>query len=346
MRTTQVLGSLLLLTLLAATGNTTADNATAENLLIINEPNAESNQSFSKLVLTEKLSELDNPKPPPKSVRLIFVHHSTGENWLSDDNGGLGLAFRDNNYFVSDTNYGWGPDGIGDRTDIGNWWEWFRKPGSSKYLNALYAEDGQNCAYSRLTKNPGGENEVIMFKSCFPNSALQGSLDDPVPAIVDNPLKSEESGSEYHTIANAKGIYIDLLEYFSTRPDKLFVAITAPPLSDATYSSNARAFNQWLVNNWLKGYPYKNVFVFDFYNVLTTNGGSSEVNDLNMETGNHHRWWKGAIQHRVDGDVKHNALAYTSSIEDDHPSQAGNQKATAEFLPLLNVAYHRWNYNR
>jgi hypothetical protein len=44
--------------------------------------------------------------PPEDPVRLIFVHHSCGSNWLSDGNGGLGIALRDNNYFVSDTNYG------------------------------------------------------------------------------------------------------------------------------------------------------------------------------------------------------------------------------------------------
>jgi hypothetical protein len=60
------------------------------------------------------------PLPPPEPVRLIFIHHSCGENWLSDWNGGLGIALRDNNYAVSDTNYGWGPDAIGDRTDIPN----------------------------------------------------------------------------------------------------------------------------------------------------------------------------------------------------------------------------------
>jgi hypothetical protein len=44
--------------------------------------------------------------PPEEPVRLIFIHHSCGSNWLSDSNGGLGIALRDNNYFVSDTNYG------------------------------------------------------------------------------------------------------------------------------------------------------------------------------------------------------------------------------------------------
>jgi hypothetical protein len=271
---------------------------------------------------------------------LIFLHHSTGTNWLKDNNGGLGAALKDNNYFVSDTNYGWGPNGIGDRTDIGNWWEWFRGPESSEILKALYVEGGQHCDYSRLEKDPGGENEIVMFKSCFPNSRLKGDPNDPIPSIDNNPLRGQDSGSKYHTVANAKGIYIDLLEYFKAHQEKLFVVITAPPRSNPTFSSNARAFNQWLVNEWLRDYPYNNVFVFDFYNILTTNGGSPDSNDLNATSGNHHRWWNGSVQHEVDGDPSHNILSYPTG--DDHPSKAGNLKATAEFIPLLNVAYHRW----
>ena len=79
-----------------------------------------------------------DPAPPSSPERLIFIHHSCGENWLADDNGGLGIALRDNNYFVSDTNYGWGPHGIGDLTDIGHWWNWFLGPDSATYLQALY----------------------------------------------------------------------------------------------------------------------------------------------------------------------------------------------------------------
>jgi len=283
-----------------------------------------------------------NPNPPSSPVRLIFIHHSTGENWLSDDNGELGIALLNNNYYVSDTNYGWGPDSIGDNTDIGHWWLWFRGPNSSTYLDALYGESDQHSSYSRLSNNPGGDNEIIMFKSCFPNSALQGNPNDPIPPINNNPLKGQDSGSSDHTVANAKGIYLDILEYFQTRQDKLFIVITAPPLRDATYSSNARTFNEWLVNSWLAGYSHQNVFVFDFYNVLTTNGGSPNINDLDQETGNHHRWWNNAIQHKIDGDNdgNPNILEYPSG--DDHPSQAGNLKATGEFVPLLNIAYHCW----
>lgn len=294
------------------------------------------------------LNAADNPDPPANPVRLVFIHHSTGEAWLADDHGTLGITLRDNRYFVSDTNYGWGPvsslgSPIGDYTDIGHWWTWFRSAEQETYLNALYQESGQNCGYSRLDTEPAGENRIIVFKSCFPNSALQGSPDAEVPPIDSNTLRGVGSGSEFHTVANAKGIYIDLLNYFKTRLDKLFIVIAAPPLTDATYSSNARAFNQWLVNDWLVGYPHNNVFVFDFYNVLTTNGGSPLINDLESEAGNHHRWRNGTIQHKTDGDDdgNPNVLEYPSG--DDHPSGAGDLKASAEFIKLLNVAYNRWN---
>jgi hypothetical protein len=169
-----------------------------------------------------------DPNPPASPVKLIFIHHSCGENWLSDSDGGLGLALRNNNYFVSDTNYGWGPDGIGDRADIGNWWDWFLGSNSSTCLSALYNESDQNSSYSRLATDPGGENEVIMFKSCFPNSGLGGNASDP-PASGSNPLRGQDVSSSYHTVGNAKGIYNDILEYFATQQDKLFILITSPP---------------------------------------------------------------------------------------------------------------------
>ncbi|MBN1358834.1 hypothetical protein JW988_08725 [Candidatus Bathyarchaeota archaeon] len=277
--------------------------------------------------------------PPSEPVRLIFIHHSCGSNWLSDSNGGLGIALRDNNYYVSDTYYGWGPDSIGSSTDIGHWWLWFRGPDSTEYLNALYAESDQHSSYSRMITEVSGENEVIMFKSCYPNSALKGDVNDPVPEIEDNPLCGQSCGSQYHTVANAKGIYIDLLEYFNTRPDKLFMVVTAPPLTDDTYADNARAFNNWLVDDWLAGYAVGNVFVFDFYNVLTTNGGDSDTNDLGLPTGNHHRWWNDGIQHVTGGDDDANPNVLEYPTGDNHPSKAGNEKATAEFVPLLNNVY-------
>jgi hypothetical protein len=259
-----------------------------------------------------------DPTPPDSVVRLIFIHHSCGENWLNDDNGGLALELGRNNYFVSDTNYGWGPESIGDRTDIPDWLEWFRSPESGRYLDALYNEHEQHSDYSRPLDDPGGENEIILFKSCFPNSNLEGHPDDPPASAAD------------YSVGGAKYVYNQLLRYFETRPDKLFVVITAPPVSDRTYAANARAFNNWLVYDWLdeNGYPYNNVAVFDFYNVLSGEG-------------NHHRISGGTIEHTFE--AGRDTTYYPS--DDDHPSSAGNRKATQEFVPLLNVFYHRWREN-
>ena len=297
-----------------------------------------------------------NASPPAATVKLVFVHHSTGENWLADDNGRLGIALRDNNYFVSDTNYGWGPpdedagsETIGDHTDMGHWHSWFSGPHRDAYLAALYAESGQHASYARRATDPGGPNRVVLFKSCFPNSHLGGSVDGPIPPIAQNPMRGEAAGSETYTVANAKGIYRQLLQYFATRPDRLFVVATAPPLdageTDANAAANARAFNDWLVDEWLVGYPQRNVFVFDFYNVLTSNGGSNRknnpnVNDLGWADGNHHRYGGGAIWHTRS--VANHTSAYWSAGHDSHPSVAGNLKATGELVPLLNVAYHCW----
>ncbi len=301
------------------------------------------------------VSGADNPNPPSSSVKLIFIHHSTGGHWLADSNdyiyGGLGTALKNNNYYVSATNYGWGTDSIGDRTDIPNWPEWFTGSSSSTILNAVYEETGQNVgefgSWSRMSTDPGGENQIIMFKSCFPNSNLYGNPDD---AAASSPNDWE------YSVSNAKAVYNNILTYFQTRQDKLFVVITAPPMSEKGYqlndvstpaserAANARAFNNWLVNDWLKAYPYKNVAVFDYYNVLTSSGGSSGVNDVTQETGNHHRWHNGVVQHIQT--VSNNFSSYPyfvgSDYTDDHPTSAGQQKAATEFAPLLNIFYHRW----
>jgi hypothetical protein len=272
-----------------------------------------SNSSVSAAGTTQQ-TDIPNPNPPLQPVKLIFIHHSTGENWLADGYGNLGQVLAENNYFVSDTNYGWGPDSIGDRTDIPDWVEWFASEQTSTYMNALFSENGQNSSYSRLFDDPGGENQIIMFKSCFPNSALEGNPGDPPTA------------DGWLSVGHAKYVYNEILRFFSTRPDKLFIVITAPPLSDSTYAENARAFNQWLVNDWLNenSYSLPNVAIFDFYNILTARDA-------------HHRYNNGSIEH-VSGSS--NTLAYPSG--DDHPSELGSRKATEEFIPLLNIYYNHW----
>jgi len=53
---------------------------------------------------------------------------------------------------------------------------------------------------------------------------------------------------------------------------------------------------------------------------------------------NAHHWYNnGQIEHIA---TDRNTEYYPSG--DDHPSEKGSQKATEEFLPLLNIFYHRW----
>jgi hypothetical protein len=73
--------------------------------------------------------------------------------------------------------------------------------------------------------------------------------------------------------------------------------------------------------------------------VLTTNGGDADTNDAGLEAGNHHRWWNGGVQHKTDGDDDGNSNVLEYPTGDNHPSKAGNEKATTEFAPLLNNVY-------
>ena len=270
----------------------------------------------SILTIDTANAQTDDPSIPFEPVKLVFIHHSTGENWLTDDYGNLGRVLGESNYFVSDTNYGWGPDLIGDSTDYYNWIDWFLSPESERYLEALFNESDQNSYYTRNLLDPGGENQIIMFKSCFPNSDLTGNPDDPA------------NDGEWFTVGHAKYVYNRLLDYFVTRPDKLFIVITPPPLIDDTHAENARQFSRWLVEDWLteNDYPSNNVAVWDFHSTLT-------------HADNHYRFQDGVIEYTIHHG---NGALYYDSDGDDHPNIAGSQKATDEFVPMLNVFYNRW----
>jgi hypothetical protein len=187
-----------------------------------------------------------------------------------------------------------------------------------------------------------------MFKSCFVSGdyVYGNAADAPLAKGAANPLYGkDQSEDQYYTVQNIKGIYRDLLDTFAAKPGKLFILITTPPSTAANTSAssaaNLRAINLWLVKDWLKGYAGNNVAVFDFHNVLTSNGGGPNASDLGSSSGSHHRYSPAtkSVEHLVGGS---NYLAYPSPGGDDHPTDAGHKKAAAEYLPLLNVAYHCW----
>ena len=291
----------------------------------------------------------DNPNPPASPVKLIFVHHSTGGNWLADPagnelGGGLGRALMDNNYFVSATNYGWTVDGdaIGDRTDIGNWWEWFRGPNSADYPGrAIRRERPEFRRLWRLAaagnrprrREPDRRVQVVLpqlgaaRQSGRRSAAYRQQSATRTGCLLGVPHRRQRQGHLYRPAG-----------VFSHAPGQAFRRHRRPTVEDGTWASQRPRLQQLAGQRLAERLPLRNVAVFDFYNVLTSNGGDPNTNDLGWASGNHHRWWNGAVQHQQT--VASDTFAYPSG--DDHPNRAGNEKATAEFVQLLNVFYNRW----
>jgi len=244
--------------------------------------------------------------PPVTTVKLVFIHHSSGANWTRSDNGGLGDALNNNNYYVTETYYEWDAvpnDNLGDHTDTDDWQLWF----NDTKMPYVYQNDS-HYYHDNFISDPGGENEIIMFKSCYPLSEVGSSIDDE------------------------KALYNDLLNYFDGHTDKLFILITPP--GEAVVSSYVltKELCEWLVDEeigWLKDYPHNNVAVFDFYCVLS-------------EVDSHHRIGNDQLEY-----VYSSSYDGTSPYHDgdDHPNAAGNQKSTQEFFSLLNYYYNRWKGN-
>jgi|GEM_PF-839110 len=242
----------------------------------------------------EQAEEMIVTNPNSETVNLIFIHHSVGENWLND---GLNDMLNDNNYHVADTYYGWSD--MGDRTDTVDWPNWF----NDDVMPSVYRKLDNETAYNNIEPAPG-ENTIIMFKSCFPNSEVGRSIDDE------------------------KAVYNSLLDYFEKHTDKMFVLITPPPMQRISKADNTRELTNWLVdeNGYRKNYKHNNLYIFDLYNVFTS-------------PDNHHYIMDGKEEHIV-ADAS-NTLYYDSD-GDDHPNGIGNKKAANEFIPLLNFWYKQF----
>jgi len=185
-------------------------------------------------------------EPPPGTgqegtavTKLIFIHHSVGGNWLAHDYGGLVSALNRNGFYVNDITYGWQPeavnaswtaratsrmrgwfnlqptgaDRIGDRTDIGQLYDWFIGPDATLIMDAVYHENNEttdfgphdNARSAAPLANPGIgiENEIVMIKPCYPNSIYLGHGTDAATPGPDPP-RNFMAASDLHTVANCK----------------------------------------------------------------------------------------------------------------------------------------------
>ena len=267
-------------------------------------------------------------EPPAEALDFLFIHHSTGGQLLADpgpaagehaihpthpNGGGLRRLLEEAGYRVHEASY---DSRVGHDTDLGDWLPKFR---------------GQMDAVLRVGHQDepladGRRNQVVAFKSCFPNSDFVGEGTAPGdPAVPEL------------TLENARAEMRALLPLFREHPDTLFVYFTAPPRAprlraDPAWkwlakrltgrgttperlrerAALARRFNDWMTSpdGWLAGYDGRNVVAFDYFDLLT--GG--------------------------DGDL----LAHpTGDGFDSHPSSEGQQRAARAFVPFLNRAVRR-----
>jgi hypothetical protein len=245
------------------------------------------------------------PPPPDKGstgphnfTNLFFLHHSTGDALVTggdmrgavsqyNSSHGTGFAFWD---------HGYNGDGLRDAAGNSTGTN-YAIPNDSTDPDGLHVLwTTNNGARQKILAN----HQVIAFKSCFPASA-----------IADQPALDQR-----------KSWYNDMRSFFDTRPDKLFVVMSQPPLhrlaTNATEAKNARTFATWLCSpSYLQGHP--NVVCFNLFDKLAApDDGSAGANRL-----------------RYDYEESH-------SSDDSHPNALANQTLgpqLAQFLISAALAY-------
>lgn len=221
------------------------------------------------------------------STQLLFIHHSVGENWLNE--GGLRDSLAGLGVGVHSVTYG---SDMGQDTDMSDWVSKF-----NDYFEKMLKYDIRpDILYPRDM-----ENDIIMFKPCFPNSDIGANGAPP-----GNPLEKDR------TIWNYKSVFENLGERFLKAPRKLFLYVTAPPLvpgeTSAENANRAREFNNWVKSDFIADYRKRtgpeNFWVFDLFDVL-----ADSSNYLKPE--------------------------YRRSDTNSHPNADGSRDATSRFLQFL-----------
>ncbi len=240
----------------------------------------------------------------PAATNFVFVHHSVGEGWLSQ--GGLSAYLTSAGFNVHDTDYGDavpgtpapGHEPIGDFTDVNDWYWWFHN-----HIDGLL---GWECS-------AGESNKIVMFKSCYPNSAIAEEGTAPGNPTNDNA-----------TMWNYRAAYCSLTNVFAAYSNVFFIPVTAPPMRPgdgyhADIAARGRAFDNWLRDDYIAAYVdltgLRNVAVFDLLDILATPSTKP----------------RGA-----------NALARAYRTRDSHPNAKGGRAATGAFLPFLRNALRYW----
>lgn len=188
---------------------------------------------------------------------VVFLHHSVGRHLI--DQGQMRQQLTAAGFELWDHGYNWerlnAPDGTrtgysyvipGDNTDPDGLARLFSQRLYSWPINA----------FSGLM-----QHEVIVFKSCFPNSNIT----------------SDAQLEQY------RSWYRGMRDVMDQHPDHVFIVVTPPPLNPAATTpeaaERARAFANWLSSQeFLAGHP--NIFTFDLFDALAESDPAAP--DANM----------------------------------------------------------------
>jgi len=191
-------------------------------------------------------------------TNIFFLHHSVGQHLI--DEGGVRELFQEAGYNFWDQGY--------------NHDEGQRDPSGTR-LNHVYYVPHDNTdpngleiifnqpVYNQPLNTVSGllQHEVIIIKSCFPNSQIT----------------SDAELEQYKTW------YRNMRTTFDQHPDKLFIVVTQPPLNPAVTTpeaaERARLLADWLVSDeFLVG--RENLAAFNLFDLLAEDDPNNE--DFNM----------------------------------------------------------------
>ncbi len=185
-------------------------------------------------------------------IQIVFLHHSTGSaiwdggmpGWFDAYNAQHGTSYRISKRAYPGEGHPW------NNYPYDYWNIWVRHAGDKPYK--------KQDTLGILTR----DYDVIIWKHCFPASAVQPDTGSP------------KISSDIKSLENYKLQYTALKDKMRQFPETQFVVWTGAALvataTDEPQATRAREFFRWVVGSWDE--PGDNIYVWDFWQ-LETEGG-------------------------------------------------------------------------
>ena len=233
------------------------------------------------------------------SQDAIFLHHSTGSGvyvegkvaaWITDYNTAHGTNHQVTDRLYPDTPYPW------NNYPYDYWNLWINGECDN-------ADEDIECLGSLC-----GAYDVIIYKHCFPGSAILA--DDESPSV----------SSSKKTLANYKLQYRALRDLMDSYPNNKFIVWTLAPLhrlaTNAESAARARQFVEWVKSEWLTedGREHPNIFIFDFYSYVVESDPDPEIGVYNC------------LKYEYE---------YLHDVDDSHPNRTANRYVGPFFAQFI-----------